>query len=150
MARWSRAESGDQNAIAGDRSHIEDHERIDAPTRQSARKDPPFGSAPHEWDALPHDLPTNAAHLVRRVGDTAPERRKGSIPKNDRAHKKPVKAEFRSIPERFAQHCWDEGGEEHRRFMLAESSTTVPARPAQRQPAPGAFEGAILALFVNG
>jgi hypothetical protein len=73
-----------------------------------------------------------------------------SISKNDRAHKKPVKAEFRSIPERFAQHCWDEGGEEHRRFMLAESSTTVPARPAQRQSAPGAFKGAILALFVNG
>lgn len=78
-----------------------------SPTRQSARKDPPFGSAPHESDALPHDLLTNAAHLVRRVGDTAPERRKGSIPKNDRAHKKSVKAEFRSIPERFARRSRD-------------------------------------------
>src|ERR1700741_2332147 len=42
------------------------------------------------------------------------------MPKNVRAHKKPVKAEFRSIPERFAQHCWDEGGGEHRRSMPAE------------------------------
>jgi hypothetical protein len=42
------------------------------------------------------------------------------IPKNDRRHKQPVKAEFRFAPERFAQHCWHQGSEEHGRSMLAE------------------------------
>jgi hypothetical protein len=99
--------------------HIEDHERFDAPTRQSERK-ARLSTARPIRERAPHDLLPNAAHLVRRIDDTAPEPRKGSIPKHDRTHKQPVKTELWPIADLFAQHCWDEGDEEHRDSMLAE------------------------------
>src|SRR5271156_3265657 len=63
---------------------IERHERIPAPTRQSARGEPPFKSAP-EWGTL-HFIIHNTARPSRRLQDIALQRHNGSIPNLGRAH----------------------------------------------------------------
>jgi hypothetical protein len=84
------------NGDRRDLRHIEDHERFDAPTRQSERR-ARLSTARPIRERAPHDLLPNAAHLVRRIDDTASEPRKGSIPKHDRTHKKSIKVGLRLI-----------------------------------------------------